>query len=41
MWALKKAQKELKPRRARILTWGYRGKIDWVEAQPLWYWLLI
>ena len=38
--ALKKAQKELKPKKVRILTWNYSGKIDGVELIPLWYWLL-
>lgn len=38
--ALKKAQKELKPKKATILTWNYRGKVDDIEAVPLWYWLL-
>ncbi|MBC7091781.1 MAG: ATP-binding protein [Nitrososphaeria archaeon] len=38
--ALKKAQRELKPKKATILTWNYRGKVDDIEAVPLWYWLL-
>ncbi len=38
--ALKKAQRELKPKKTIILTWNYRGKIDDIEAIPLWYWLL-
>ncbi|MEM2137386.1 MAG: ATP-binding protein [Candidatus Methanomethylicia archaeon] len=38
--ALKKAQKELKPKKTTILTWNYKGKIDDIEAIPLWYWLL-
>ncbi|MEM2202947.1 MAG: ATP-binding protein [Sulfolobales archaeon] len=38
--ALKKAQRELKPKKVRVLTWNYSGKIDGVELIPLWYWLL-
>ncbi|MFN3804827.1 MAG: ATP-binding protein [Pyrobaculum sp.] len=38
--AIKKAERELKPKKTLILTWNYHGKIDGVEALPLWYWLL-
>ncbi|MEM0084166.1 MAG: ATP-binding protein [Candidatus Methanomethylicia archaeon] len=38
--SLKKAQRELKPKKATIITWNYKGKIDDIEVTPLWYWLL-
>ncbi|MEM4216767.1 MAG: ATP-binding protein [Candidatus Methanomethylicaceae archaeon] len=38
--ALKKAKKELKPNKTKIITWNYKGRIDDIEVVPLWYWLL-
>lgn len=38
--ALKKAQRDIKPEKATIITWNYYGKIGNYEAIPLWYWLL-
>ena len=38
--ALEKAERELGPRKLKILTWDYQGEIEGIEAVPLWYWLL-
>lgn len=38
--ALKKAEKELNPGKMTIITWNYYGKIDNIQAVPLWLWLL-
>lgn len=38
--ALKKAEKELSPEKLTVITWNYYGKVENIEAIPLWLWLL-
>jgi predicted AAA+ superfamily ATPase len=39
--AIKKAKKELNPKKITIITWDYERKEDEINYVPLWKWLLI
>ncbi|MEM3638142.1 MAG: hypothetical protein QXX17_06245 [Conexivisphaerales archaeon] len=37
---MRKASKELNCENMLILTWDHQGKVDGIECEPVWHWLV-